>query len=355
MITISGGTGDVAPPAGYEPFQPMIKYIGSKRVLVPRIVELVQGFGDEVRTVLDAFSGTSRVGHALKKAGYRVTANDHNAYAHCLARCYVQADREAVQKDVERVLAELREVEPVPGYFTETFCEKSRFFRPKNGARIDAMRDRIASMKLAPDVEAVVLTSLMEAADRVDSTCGVQMAYLKKWAPRADNDLELRMPDVLDEPGEALCLDAGALPDRGEWDLAYLDPPYNQHKYLNNYHVWETLVRWDAPTAYGVAMKRHDCKDYQSAYNRKNQIADALADLTKRMPAKRLMVSFSDEGYLSADEITEILRPLGEVVAYDHDFKRYVGAQIGIYNPSGEKVGRVSHLRNREFLFVVTR
>jgi adenine-specific DNA-methyltransferase len=36
------------------------------------------------------------------------------------------------------------------------------------------------------------------------------------------------------------------------------------------------------------------------------------------------------------------------------DYKRYVGAQIGIYNPRGEKVGRVSHLRNKELLYIVT-
>ena len=333
----------------------MIKYIGSKRVLIPRIVELVSGFGGDVRTVLDAFSGTSRVGHALKKAGYRVTANDHNTYAHCLGRCYVQADGARVREDALRVLAELRDVKPEAGYFTETFCEQARFFHPKNGARVDAMRDRIAELDLEPDVEAVVLTSLMEAADRVDSTCGVQMAYLKKWAARATKDLELRLPDIVDGEGTALMLDAADLPEAGEWDLAYLDPPYNQHKYLNNYHVWETLVRWDAPPAYGVAMKREDCKEYQSPFNRKGQIADAFADLCARLPAKRLVVSFSDEGYLPRQQILDILEPLGDVTAYDHEFKRYVGAQIGIYNPSGEKVGKVSHLQNREFIFVVDR
>jgi adenine-specific DNA-methyltransferase len=333
----------------------MIKYLGSKRVLLPRIVELVRGFGGEVRTVLDAFSGTARVGHALKKAGYRVTANDHNAYAHCLARCYVAADAQRVRGEAERVLGELRAVPPRAGYFTETFCEKARFFRPKNGARIDAMRSRIASMSLDPDVEAVVLTSLMEAADRVDSTCGVQMAYLKKWAARADNDLELRMPDVVDGEGDALRLDAAELPEEGEWDVAYLDPPYNQHKYLNNYHVWETLVRWDAPSPYGIAMKREDCKAYQSEFNRKNHIGDALDDLVERLLARRLVVSFNDEGYLSTEEIVKILAKHGRVEAHGHDFKRYVGAQIGIYNPAGEKVGKVSHLRNQEFLFVVTR
>ena len=73
----------------------MIKYIGSKRTLVPAILEVVRGF-PQARSVLDLFSGTSRVGHALKAAGYRVLANDHNAYAATLARCYVQADAEDV-------------------------------------------------------------------------------------------------------------------------------------------------------------------------------------------------------------------------------------------------------------------
>ena len=45
----------------------------------------------------------------------------------------------------------------------------------------------------------------------------------------------------------------------------------------------------------------------------------------------------------------------GQVTTIEKDFKRYVGAQIGIYNPRGEKVGVVSHLRNREFLYVASR
>ena len=46
----------------------------------------------------------------------------------------------------------------------------------------------------------MLLTSLIEAADRVDSTCGVQMAYLKRWAPRAGNPLELREPEAVAGP-----------------------------------------------------------------------------------------------------------------------------------------------------------
>ncbi|MCB0969612.1 MAG: DNA adenine methylase, partial [Ilumatobacter sp.] len=110
----------------------MIKYLGSKRLLVPRIVSVVSALGGG--RVMDVFSGTSRVGHALKGAGMQVIANDQLSYAATLARCYVQADADKVRTQVEQVLAELRSVTPAPGYFTETFCEKARFFHPRNGA-----------------------------------------------------------------------------------------------------------------------------------------------------------------------------------------------------------------------------
>ncbi|HTU63925.1 MAG TPA: DNA adenine methylase, partial [Polyangiales bacterium] len=183
-------------------------------------------------------------------------------------------------------------------------------------------------------------------------TCGLQMAYLKKWSARSHNELELRLPALLDGPGSAWSLDAYEAAGRGSFDLAYLDPPYNQHRYLGNYHVWESLVRWDKPDVYGRAMKRVDCKQYKSAFNSKKLIRSALRDLIARLDARYVLVSFNNEGYLSFDELSEIMAVRGEFAHAELDYKRYVGAQIGIYNPSGEKVGRVSHLRNREYLFL---
>jgi len=110
----------------------MIKYLGSKRVLVPRILSIVRRL-PETRTVLDLFSGTARVGHALKRNGYYVIANDHLTYAATLARCYVAADREEVGRDIERLVRDLSKIKGKPGYFTHTFCERSRFFHPKKG------------------------------------------------------------------------------------------------------------------------------------------------------------------------------------------------------------------------------
>src|SRR2546422_10261545 len=110
----------------------MVKYLGSKRTLIEKTIALVDGCPG-VTSVIDLFSGTSRVGHALKRGGYRVLANDHNAYAATLARCYVRADEDVAER-TRPILEELGALPGRPGYFTETFCLRSRFFRPENGA-----------------------------------------------------------------------------------------------------------------------------------------------------------------------------------------------------------------------------
>ncbi|HST91786.1 MAG TPA: DNA adenine methylase [Brevundimonas sp.] len=331
----------------------MIKYIGSKRALLGQIVGAVKTALPDGGAVCDLFSGTARVGHALKREGFRVWSNDHNAYAHALATCYVQADRERWLDPAEAVLAELRSVKPEAGWFTRTFCEDARYFSPENGARIDAMRDRIAAMALEPELEAIALVGLMEAADRVDSTAGLQMAYMKSWAARALKPLELRMPDVLPGAGKATRADAVKLAADIEADLVYLDPPYNQHSYLGNYHCWESLVLWDKPETYGVANKRIDVRTRKSAFNSRPGIAPALRSVIEGLKAPNLVVSFNDEGYLGRDELVEMLSARGEVQVIEIQHPRYVGARIGIHNPKGEKVGSVGRLKNVEYLFVV--
>jgi adenine-specific DNA-methyltransferase len=272
------------------------------------------------------------------------------------ARCYVETD--ATQVDADAVDAALRDLAHRPGvdgYVTETFCVQSRFFQPFNGRRIDGIRDAIESDYGDSRLYPVLLTSLIEAADRVDSTTGVQMAYVKKWAPRSFRPLELRPPELLTGTGRAVrgdaCDLAGGL---GSFDFAYLDPPYNQHRYFTNYHVWETLVRWDAPEQYGVACKRLDAREphTRSPFNARATMAPALAELIGSLRARVTIASISDESWVSLEGLLEVCRERGHAEVLTFDSRRYVGAQIGIFNPSGERVGRVSHLRNREHLVV---
>ena len=334
----------------------VIKYLGSKRRLIPALAALVTASG--ARTGLDLFCGTTRVSQAFKGLGVEMTAVDSARCAHVLARCYVATDPDAAPGFLDKVteaVARLNAVPGVPGYVTETFCTESRFFRPENGARIDAVRDVIEAEYADTPLWPVLLTSLLEAADRVDSTTGLQMAYLKQWAPRADNPLTLRVPELLTGPGHAVRGDActlvgtSGLPDV---DLAYLDPPYNQHRYDSNYHVWETLVAWDAPDHYGVACKRSELRDPEtrSAFNGRRTMAPALTDVVARVAAEVVVLSYNNESWLSFDELRAVCATRGEVEVLAFDSARYVGARIGIHGPSGRKVGRVSHVRNTEYM-----
>ncbi len=336
----------------------MIKYLGSKRALLGNILSAVGMAAAPGATVADVFSGTARVGHALKGAGYRVLANDHNAFAHTLATCYVQADAERWAEPARRILDDLQRLPPRAGWFTETYCVAARYLHPDNGAKVEAIRNAILGMGAEPELEAVLLTSLLEAADRVDSTAGLQMAYMKQWAARAKNPLALRLPALLPRPAAgacaAFCGDAEAVAATLDCDVAYLDPPYNQHSYLRNYHVWETLVRWDQPEVYGIANKRTDCRTRLSAFNSRPGIGPALARTIAALRCPTLVVSFSDEGYLGRAALEAMLAGRGHLQVIEIPYGRYVGAKIGIHNPKGEKVGTVGKLTNTEFLFIAS-
>jgi adenine-specific DNA-methyltransferase len=339
----------------------VIKYLGSKRRLVPVLARLCEAAG--ATTALDLFTGTTRVAQAFKELGVFVTAVDTARYSHVFAQCYVEIDANAVDHDeLGAALGHLDGLPGTPGYVTEMFSRQARYFQEHNAARIDAIRDAIEREYDGSVLYPILLTSLLEAADRVDSTVGVQMAYVKQWAPRSARRMELRVPDLLAGKGRAVRGDAAQLTAAGRLghvDLAYLDPPYNQHRYFTNYHVWETLVAWDAPEAYGVARKRVDARDdpaTRSIFNSKRTMPAALGDLVRAVDADLLVLSYNDEAWLELDQLEEICRqgPAGArtVATLAFDSARYVGARIGIYDPAGRKVGRIGHLSNRELLVI---
>jgi adenine-specific DNA-methyltransferase len=329
----------------------VIKYLGSKRRLVPVLGALLVAAGGE--TAVDLFTGTTRVAQEWKRLGAEVWAVDLARYSEALARCYIETDAEVIDlAGLDEALSHLGQLAGRDGYVTDTFSRQARYFQAHNARRIDAVRAEIERWAGHPFYP-IMLTSLLEAADRVDSTTGVQMAYLKSWAPRSHQPLTLRRPALLAGPGHAVRGDAAAVIDRlPEVDLAYLDPPYNQHRYFTNYHVWETLVAWDAPAHYGIACKRTDARDpsTKSVFNDRRRAPDALASVITRVRAGVVLVSASNEGWVGIDDLIAMCEPRGHVEVLAFDSRRYIGAQIGIHNLRGEKVGQVSHTRNTEFL-----
>lgn len=332
----------------------MIKYLGSKRRLVPALGEIAARSG--ARAAVDPFTGTTRVAQEFKRRGLAVTAGDVARYAAVFARCYVATDADGVAPaELADAIAHLDALPGEAGYVTDTFCRRSRYFQPFNGERIDAIRTEIERAHRGSWLYPVLLTSLIEAADRVDSTTGVQMAYVKQWAPRSAERLRLRAPTLLAGDGRAVHGDAADLAaTAGPDDLVYLDPPYNQHRYYTNYHIWETLVAWDAPEHYGVACKRVDARDdaTKSVFNRKRLMPEALRRTIAAARGRLVVVSYNDEAWVSLADLVDMCSVHGRVAVLAFDSKRYVGAQIGIHNPAGERVGQVSRLRNVEYLLL---
>ncbi len=277
------------------------------------------------------------------------------AYAYVLAQTLVATDADAVDlEDLDARIAKLNQIEGVDGYVTSRYAGEARYFQPHNARRIDAIRTAIDDEPA--HLQPLLLTALLLAADKVDSTVGVQMAYLKNWSDRSHREMELIRPSLLPGPGEATNQDALDLAPAIESDLVYLDPPYNQHSYLGNYHIWESLVRNDQPETYGKANKRVDCRTRPCAFNRRTEARAALEQLIGSIQSKHLVLSFSDEGHIRLDEIEAIIgRWAGDFRAVEVPHRRHIGATIGIYNGRGERVGKVSHVVNREFLFIASR
>jgi adenine-specific DNA-methyltransferase len=112
------------------------------------------------------------------------------------------------------------------------------------------------------------------------------------------------------------------------------------------------LVAWDAPAHYGIACKRDELRDpaTRSVFNSRRTMPAALHQVIDDLDADLLIVSCSNEGWVGIDELRVWCQRRGHVEVVAFDSRRYVGAQIGVFNPQGQRVGEVSHLHNVEYL-----
>ena len=352
-----------------------IKYAGSKLKLLPHILRLART--TEAKTVLDGFSGTTRVSQAFAKSGYAVVANDVAVWSQVFGECFLRARKSRAH--YESLISHLNNTPPADGWFTEHYggCVDSAIgadglkkpWQQHNTRKLDGIRMEIEKLKLDKTDRAVALTGLILAMDKVDNTIGHYAAYLGKWSARSYHPLLLTVPDTSAAGGEhrVLCGDIFSALPRTDADLAYYDPPYgsNNHKmpasrvrYAAYYHVWKSICLFDRPPLFGRAKRRADTSDRAAAspfedFRRDDGgrfvAAQALEDLVRETPARWIILSYSSGGR-AADELREVLSRHGKLLEeVAVDYRRNVMAEM-TWTDEWTPDCRGEH---REFLFLL--
>lgn len=181
-----------------------IKYAGSKLKLLPQILALCEGL--PINSVLDGFSGSTRVSQAFSQLGFQVTASDRSDWSYISGLCYLKNTKHP--KEYSELIQHLNSVEGYDGWFTEHYgglnfdgsaIQKDGSKKPwqvHNTRKLDAIREEIDKLDLDDHAKSVAITSLMLGMDKVDSTLGHFTSYLSKWSARSYNDLELKLPNL---------------------------------------------------------------------------------------------------------------------------------------------------------------
>ena len=329
------------------------RYLGNKFKLIPFIRRVVDEECSDVRSVLDAFSGTGSVSFAFLDK--QLLVNDMMYCNYLAALCWFSPQDFDTKKVTE--LLEYYNNADTSGednymyqtfrdtYFSADVCRKIGFVR-------ENVEQRFATGELNERERAAVITSLVYAMDRISNTYGHYDSYIQHAT--YNNDFELRLPK-LDYPlnAENTCfnMDANILAPEVTCDLAYLDPPYNSRNYCDAYHLLENVARWEKPVVEGVARKM-DRSAMKSEYCKVTANA-SLEDLVNHLQCRYILLSYNNNGQklqvrsnakISDSEIMRILGNRGEVKVFTQDFKPFSAGR-------GENVGN----QERLFLCVVRR
>ena len=355
-----------------------IKYAGSKLKMLPHILRLARKV--DAKTVLDGFSGTTRVSQAFAKCGYTVVCNDVAEWSRVFATCYLLNRKSP--NEYQALIDHLNSVPPSDGWFTEHYggysdddlsTRKDGQKKPwqiHNTRKLDSIRQEIELLKLDDVERAVAITSLILALDQVDSTIGHYASYLRNWSQRSYNNLFLKVPEIFisSDKHEVYQSDVFDIASDLPVDLAYYDPPYGSNndkmppsrvRYSAYYHLWTSVCRFDNPKLFGKANRRYDSSDtisaspfeeFRRSSNGRFIAVETIENLIEATQARWIILSYSSGGRATAKELDEVLRSYGTLIeAIEIDYKKNVMSGM---TWTHEWIKESEH-PNREFLFLL--
>jgi adenine-specific DNA-methyltransferase len=330
-----------------------MNYIGSK-------LSLLQFLEDSINKVVkkdcqvfcDLFAGTGIVGSYFKKKGFKIVANDIQYYSYVLNRHYIKNHKPLEFKGLSNIIAALKDTEiegrqkvvlnyldnlkGKKGFIYNNYCsggtknkkEERLYFSDENGLKCDSIRQKIEEWKdnkvVNNDEYYFLLASLVESIDKYANTASVYGAFLKILKKSALRPLILKPAELIvnDQEHEVYNEDINTVIKKIKGDILYLDPPYNQRQYATNYHILETVAKYDNPKIHGKTGLR-EYASQKSSYCSRNQVKKSFKDLITNANVKYIFLSYNNEGLMSAADIKDIMGIRGKYGFFTQEYSRF--------------------------------
>ena len=296
----------------------------------------VAGHDLHQKTFCDMFAGTGVVGRIFKKDVKKIIANDLEYYSYVLNKNYIENHRPL---DYHDRLHTLQNIAPKKGFIYQHYCKGGegtrQYFSDENGQKIDAIRQQIEAWRVSGEINEgmyfFLLTSLLESADKVANTASVYGAYLKHLKKTALQPLLLE-PALFEEnthTHQVYNEDSNTLIKKIQGDILYLDPPYNEREYGANYHLLNTIAKYEPFTPRGVT----GLPEYnRSAYTKRTKVRKSFESLLKEANFRYIFVSYNNEGMMKQAEIEAIMMRYGKYDLKQMPYKRFMADKVGRRN-----------------------
>lgn len=324
------------------------RYIGSKAKLIDWIMNTIKKETNDVHTFFDVFAGTGVVTKAALSNFDYVFTNDFLHSNNIIYKAFF-GDGDYDNVKIGSILDEYNELDPISlpeNYFSTNFGGK--YFEHEVAKLVGYIRQNIEDRKntLTEKEYCILIATLIYNIDKLANTVGHFEAYIKK--PIKHQPLKLRMIEAESyDTIEIFKQDSNLLARGLKADIAYIDPPYNSRQYCRFYHVYETLVKWDMPKLYGVALK--PAPENMSKYCTSKAV-DAFEDLIANLNVKYIAVSYnntynskssSSENKITLQQIQSILEKCGDTHVYECSHRFF-------------NAGKTDFNDHKELLFITT-
>lgn len=308
-----------------------MNYIGSKYSLldfIHKTISDVTGYkpGDKY-IFADLFAGTGIVGASYREEGCNVISNDIQYYSYVLNKHYIECS----ENIDESLISKLNSLDEVNGFIFNNYCAGSdcgrNYFTDENGKKCDAIRLELNNMyqekKISQDIYFSLLASLINSIDKYANTASVYGAFLKHIKKSAQKQFKLELLPCIEGPkGEVYNEDINQLITKIHGDVLYLDPPYNSRQYCSNYHVLETIARYDNPDLKGKTGLRNS-DEQKSKYCSKKTLKSEFDNLIANADFKYVFLSYNNEGLMDLETIKNIMSKYGSYNCYTKSYKRF--------------------------------